>query len=106
MARASPWATSPATRATRPCRADTHSTETPAPSNPDQYRTGRRSGRYGGHGDLIEAAYAEPRLRQFFPCTGHWSLRLSTTSGFRFSPAALSASQLVVGVPGENRRAG
>lgn len=27
---------------------------------------------------LIEAAYAEPRLRQLYPFTSHWSLRFST----------------------------
>jgi Family of unknown function (DUF6193) len=27
---------------------------------------------------LIEAAYAEPRLRRLYPFTSHWSLRFST----------------------------
>ncbi|GAA4613901.1 hypothetical protein GCM10023195_60430 [Actinoallomurus liliacearum] len=30
------------------------------------------------HHALIEAAYAEPRLRQLYPFTSHWSLRFST----------------------------
>jgi hypothetical protein len=38
---------------------------------------------------LIEAAYAEPKLRQLYPYTSHWSLRFSTTTGFRFSPDAV-----------------
>jgi hypothetical protein len=38
---------------------------------------------------LIEAAYAEPQLRQLFPCTSHWSLRLSAIAGFRFSADVL-----------------
>ncbi|MEV4466109.1 DUF6193 family natural product biosynthesis protein [Micromonospora echinofusca] len=29
---------------------------------------------------LIEAAYAEPRLRQLYPFTSHWSLRFSTST--------------------------
>jgi hypothetical protein len=29
---------------------------------------------------LIEAAYGEPRLRQLYPFTSHWSLRFSTTT--------------------------
>ncbi|MFI7448021.1 DUF6193 family natural product biosynthesis protein [Nonomuraea sp. NPDC049714] len=107
MARASPWATSPATRATRPCRADTHSTETPAPSNPDQHRTGRRSGRYGEHGDLIEAAYVRPRLRQFFPYTGLWSSRLSTTrGGWGTSPGSNRVAHTVSPAPARSCRRG
>lgn len=35
---------------------------------------------------LIDAAFAEPKLRQLYPYTSHWSLRFSTTTGFRFSP--------------------
>ncbi|WP_238011395.1 DUF6193 family natural product biosynthesis protein [Dactylosporangium sp. AC04546] len=35
---------------------------------------------------LVEAAYAEPKLRQLYPYTSHWSLRFSTTTGFPFSP--------------------
>jgi hypothetical protein len=38
---------------------------------------------------LIEAAYAEPHLRQLFPYTSHWSLRLSAIVGFRFSADVL-----------------
>lgn len=36
--------------------------------------------------ELIAAAYAEPKLRQLYPYTSHWSLRFSTTTGFPFSP--------------------
>ncbi|WP_068924075.1 DUF6193 family natural product biosynthesis protein [Planobispora rosea] len=35
---------------------------------------------------LVEAAYAEPRLRQLFPYVSHWLLRFSTTTGAPFSP--------------------
>ncbi|GGK61941.1 hypothetical protein Ppa06_60830 [Planomonospora parontospora subsp. parontospora] len=35
---------------------------------------------------LVEAAYAEPRLRQLFPYVSHWLLRFSTTTGSPFSP--------------------
>jgi Family of unknown function (DUF6193) len=44
---------------------------------------------------LIEAAYAELKLRQFYPYTSHWSLRFSTTTGFPFSPdvVCLEATQ-------------
>ncbi|WP_144069947.1 DUF6193 family natural product biosynthesis protein [Nonomuraea indica] len=38
---------------------------------------------------LIEAANAEPQLRQLFPYTSHWSLRLSAIAGFRFSADVL-----------------
>ncbi|WP_327039684.1 DUF6193 family natural product biosynthesis protein [Micromonospora maris] len=34
---------------------------------------------------LIESAYAEPRLRQLYPFTSHWSLRFSTTTRPRLS---------------------
>lgn len=44
---------------------------------------------------LIEAAYAEPRLRRLYPYTSHWTLRFSTTTGMPFSPdlVCLSASR-------------
>ncbi|MET7343770.1 DUF6193 family natural product biosynthesis protein [Streptomyces sp. NPDC087866] len=29
---------------------------------------------------LVEAAYAEPRLRALYPYTSHWTLRFSTTT--------------------------
>ncbi|MBC6461452.1 DUF6193 family natural product biosynthesis protein [Actinomadura sp. HBU206391] len=35
---------------------------------------------------LIEAAQAEPKLRQLYPYTSHWTLRFSTTTGYPFSP--------------------
>jgi hypothetical protein len=38
---------------------------------------------------LVDAAYAEPTLRQLYPYTSHWSLRFSTTTGFPFSPDAV-----------------
>jgi hypothetical protein len=38
------------------------------------------------HRALIEAAYAEPKLRQLYAYTSHWSVRFSTTTGFPFSP--------------------
>lgn len=41
------------------------------------------------HQALVEAAHAEPRLRQLYPYTSHWSLRFSTTTGFPFSPDAV-----------------
>ena len=34
---------------------------------------------------LIEAAYAEPRLRQLYPFTSHWSLLFSTSTRPRLS---------------------
>ncbi|GAA4556645.1 DUF6193 family natural product biosynthesis protein [Planotetraspora kaengkrachanensis] len=44
---------------------------------------------------LIEAAHAEPKLRQLYPYTSHWSLRFSTTTAYPFSPdfVCLVASQ-------------
>jgi hypothetical protein len=38
---------------------------------------------------LIDAAYAEPKLRQLYPYTSHWTLRFSTTTGYPFSPEAV-----------------
>jgi Family of unknown function (DUF6193) len=38
-----------------------------------------------GQRALIEAAYAEPKLRQLYPYTSHWALRFSTTTGYPFS---------------------
>ncbi|GAA1710432.1 hypothetical protein GCM10009745_68050 [Kribbella yunnanensis] len=35
--------------------------------------------------DLVEAAYAEPKLRQLYPVTSHWSLHFSTCTGFPFT---------------------
>ncbi len=35
--------------------------------------------------DLVEAAYAEPRLRQLYPFTSHWSLHFTTCTGFPFT---------------------
>lgn len=35
---------------------------------------------------MVEAAYAEPRLRQLYPYTSHLVLRFSTTTGYPFSP--------------------
>ncbi|MFJ5710646.1 DUF6193 family natural product biosynthesis protein [Streptomyces sp. NPDC093105] len=32
------------------------------------------------HRDLVEAAYAEPRLRALYPFTSHWALRFSTAT--------------------------
>jgi hypothetical protein len=53
------------------------------------------------HRALISAAYAEPKLRQLYPYTSHWSLRFSTTTGHPSSPdvvclEATRASQYVV----------
>jgi hypothetical protein len=39
-----------------------------------------------GYRALIEAAHAEPRLRQLYPYTSHGMLRFSTTTGYPFSP--------------------
>jgi hypothetical protein len=35
--------------------------------------------------DLVEAAYAEPKLRQLYPFTSHWSLHFTTCTGHPFS---------------------
>lgn len=40
---------------------------------------------------LIEAAYAEPRLRRFYPFTSHWTLGFSTTP-YPFSPEFVGVS--------------
>jgi hypothetical protein len=42
------------------------------------------------HVQLVEAAYAEPKLRQLYPYTSHWTLRFSTTTGFPFSPDVIT----------------
>ncbi|MBT2234440.1 DUF6193 family natural product biosynthesis protein [Nonomuraea sp. NEAU-A123] len=34
---------------------------------------------------LVEAAYAEPKLRQLYPFTSHWSLHFTTCTGYPFS---------------------
>jgi hypothetical protein len=34
---------------------------------------------------LAEAAYAEPKLRQLYPFTSHWSLHFTTCTGYPFS---------------------
>jgi hypothetical protein len=54
-----------------------------------QWETLRRDADEAGrpeHRALIEAAHAEPKLRQLYPFTSHWSLRFSTTTGIPFSP--------------------
>jgi hypothetical protein len=43
-----------------------------------------------GHLQLVEAACAEPKLRQLYPYTSHWTLRFSTTTGYPFSPDLVS----------------
>jgi hypothetical protein len=49
---------------------------------------------------LVEAAHAEPKLRQFFPVLSHWLLSFSTHTGFPFSPGpTVRAGRL--GVPYE-----
>ncbi|MEV0352211.1 DUF6193 family natural product biosynthesis protein [Nonomuraea sp. NPDC050680] len=40
---------------------------------------------------LIEAAYAEPKLRRFYPFTSHWTLGFSTTP-YPFSPEFVGVS--------------
>ncbi|MFK4083637.1 DUF6193 family natural product biosynthesis protein [Kribbella sp. NPDC020789] len=35
--------------------------------------------------DLVEAAYAEPKLRQLYPFTSHWSLHFTTCIGYPFT---------------------
>lgn len=35
--------------------------------------------------DLVRAAYAEPRLRELYPWTSHWSLGFSRCTGFRWT---------------------
>lgn len=35
--------------------------------------------------DLVEVAHAEPRLRQLYPFTSHWSLHFSACTGFPFT---------------------
>jgi hypothetical protein len=42
------------------------------------------------HLQLVEAAYAEPKLRQLYPYTSHRTLRFSTTTGYPFSPDLVS----------------
>jgi hypothetical protein len=71
--------------------------------NPDQVvvsewqylRKGAQDSDWPEHRALIEAAYAEPKLRQLYSYTSHWSLRFSTTTRFPFSPdvVCLEASQ-------------
>ncbi|GGQ87345.1 DUF6193 family natural product biosynthesis protein [Couchioplanes azureus] len=39
--------------------------------------------------ELLDAAYAEPKLRQLYPYTSHWALKFSTTTGYPFSPNAV-----------------
>ncbi|MER6758466.1 DUF6193 family natural product biosynthesis protein [Micromonospora echinofusca] len=36
-------------------------------------------------GDLVRAAYDEPRLRQLYAYTSHWSIQFSTCTGYPFS---------------------
>ncbi|AUY54370.1 hypothetical protein EH183_21530 [Streptomyces sp. CB01881] len=35
--------------------------------------------------DLVEAAHAEPKLRQLYPFTSHWSLHFTTCTGYPFT---------------------
>lgn len=35
--------------------------------------------------DLVEAAFAEPKLRHLYPFTSHWSLHFTTCTGFPFT---------------------
>jgi hypothetical protein len=35
--------------------------------------------------DLVEAAYAEPKLRALYPFTSHWSLHFTTCTGYPFT---------------------
>ena len=35
--------------------------------------------------ELVEAAFVEPRLRQLFPFTSHWSLHFTTCTGFPYT---------------------
>ncbi|MFI1094438.1 DUF6193 family natural product biosynthesis protein [Streptomyces sp. NPDC020917] len=35
--------------------------------------------------ELMEAAFVEPRLRQLFPFTSHWSLHFTTCTGFPYT---------------------
>ncbi len=38
-----------------------------------------------GIGLLVEAAYAEPKLRQLYPYTSHWTLCFTTCTGYPFT---------------------
>jgi hypothetical protein len=39
---------------------------------------------------LINAAYAQPRLRRLYPFTSHWSLSFSATPDYPFTPSFVS----------------
>jgi hypothetical protein len=45
---------------------------------------------------LIEAAYAEPKLRQLYPYTSHSVLNFSTTTGYPFSPSPVHLNAAAV----------
>ncbi|WP_405062606.1 DUF6193 family natural product biosynthesis protein [Kribbella sp. NBC_01505] len=40
---------------------------------------------FPGARELVEAAYVEPKLRQLFPFTSHWSLHFTTCTGYPYT---------------------
>ncbi|RAG83823.1 hypothetical protein DN069_20450 [Streptacidiphilus pinicola] len=57
--------------------------------------------------DLVEAAYAEPKLKQLYPFTSHWGLHFSTCTGWPFTWVVPFIDPLRDGrfrVSGPNRR--
>jgi hypothetical protein len=43
---------------------------------------GMSNGGPDGFEELLEAAYAEPKLRQLYPLSSHWTLHFSRSTGY------------------------